>query len=119
METNLALKELYDRAFTAVNPSTVFNGFGTRFPEHYDTPWRASVHNSMPVHYPDSVAVAGLPNNVYPIVSDLGTKDMMKPTTHADAAIPPVIDPLTVRYQNMPENPNAAVLMKGAIMADG
>jgi hypothetical protein len=57
--------------------------------------------------------------NVYPISGDMGTKDMNKPTTHDDAAIPPVIDPLTVRYQNMPDNPNAVVLMRGAILADG
>ena len=119
MESNLELKALYDKAFTAVNPATVFNAFGTRFPEHYDVPWRAQVRNSMPVHYPDSVSVAGLPNNIYPIVSDMGTDDMNKPTSYPDTVIPPIMDPLTARYQNMPDNPNAAVLMKGAILGDG
>lgn len=118
MEANLELKRLYDAAFTAINPSTVFNEYGTRFPDHYDTPWRAQVQNLSPVHYPDCLSVAGLPNGVYPIEGDMGTKDMDKPTEHADAAIAPIVDPLTARYQDMPENPNALMLMKGAILSD-
>lgn len=42
----------------------------------------------------------------------------VKSSVHVDAPIGPIIDPLTARYQNMPENPNAAVLMRGAIMSD-
>ena len=47
----------------------------------------------------------------------MGTSDL-KSSVHDDAPIGPIIDPLTTRYQNMPENPNAVVLMRGAIMAD-
>lgn len=47
----------------------------------------------------------------------MGTRDV-KPSVHDDAPIGPIVDPLTARYQNMPENPNAAVLMRGAIMSD-
>lgn len=111
------LKQLYDAAFTAVNPPNVFNGYGGRFPDHHDTPWRAQVQNSVPVHYPDSMSVHGLPNNVYPIEGSMGPK-RANTTVHTDAPIGEIVDPLTARYQNMPTNPNAVRLMRGAIIAD-
>ena len=106
------LEQVYDAALTAVNPSNVFHGYGSRFPEHYDVPWRSRVANSYPVHYPDSVSVAGLPHNIYPIEGSMGPKEVMT-KAYMDAPFGQVVDPLTTRYQDMPSNPNAAVLFKG------
>jgi hypothetical protein len=108
----LDVDQLYDEAFTAVNPSNVFHGYGGRFPEHYDIAWRTRVRNSYPVHYPDSTSIAGLPDNLYPIEGSMGPTEVLK-QTQEDIPFGEVVDPLTARYQNMPSNPNAVVLFKG------
>lgn len=108
----LLVEDLYDEALTAVNPTNVKQIYGHRFPEHYDIPWRSRVTNSYPVHYPSATSVAGLPQNVYPIKSSMGPRQIMT-NTYEDASFGSVMDPLTTRYQNMPSNPNAAVLFKG------
>lgn len=108
----LTVDELYDEALTSVNPSNVFHGYGGRFPEHYDICWRNRVRNSYPVHYPDSTSVAGLPHNLHPVEGGMGPEEVLK-QTEEDVPFGEVVDPLTARYQNMPQNPNAAVLFKG------
>ena len=73
--------------------------------------------NSNPVSYPDFTSVAGLPGSVYPIVA--APEPLTVPTlVQEEAECGHVLDPLTTRYQNMPENPNAAVLFKGGNTAD-
>ena len=112
-----SLKSLYDSAFTAVNPSNVKYGYGSRFPAHMDVAWRSRIHNNNPVHYPDPTSVAGLPGNVYPIVA--APDPLTVPTlVQEEAECSTVLDPRTTRYQNTPENPNAAILFKGGNMAD-
>lgn len=42
----------------------------------------------------------------------MGPKEVMT-KAYMDAPFGQVVDPLTTRYQDMPSNPNAAVLFKG------
>ena len=73
--------------------------------------------NNNPVSYPDLTSVAGLPGSVYPIVA--APEPLTVPTLiQEEAEANSVLNPLTARYQNMPENPNAAILFKGGSTAD-
>lgn len=114
----IAVKELYDGAFTSVNPSNVFVGYGNRFPQSFPTPWRASVVNTLPVDYPDCEAIAGLPGGVYPIQVAPDARDSLINKAMDDAPMPQVMDPMTVRYQDMPTNPNGVVVIKGPTYGD-
>lgn len=114
-----AVKALYDGAFTAVNPSTVFRGYGSRFPQPYDVPWtlRQGVKNSFPVHYPDTTSIAGLPHGVYPIKPAKEPADLNNIPVE-DAPLGQVLDPMTVRHQNMPTNANALQPVRGGIIGE-
>jgi hypothetical protein len=114
----LSVKALYDEAFTSVNPSNVFVGYGNRFPQVFPTPWRSKVINMVPVHYPNCESIAGLPGGVYPITVAPDSRDSLITKAMEDAPMPQVMDPMTVRYQDMPTNPNGITIIKGPILSD-
>jgi hypothetical protein len=114
----LAVKHLYDEAFTSVNPSNVSHVFGNRFPQPYPIPWRASITNTFPNHYPDVTAISGLPGGIYPIPMALDSRENLIQIAVPDAPFGQVLNPMTTRYQDMPTNPNAVVIPKGGIMSD-
>lgn len=113
-----AVKALYDEAFTSVNPSNVFVGYGNRFPQNFPVPWRSTITNILPVDYPNCESIAGLPGGVYPIQEAPDSREALITKAMEDAPMPQVMDPMTVRYQDMPTNPNGITIIKGPTLAD-
>jgi hypothetical protein len=110
------LEDLYDEAFTSVNPSNVLYGHGSLFPEPFSVNWRNRIVNCIPVHYPDSTTIAGLPHYIHHVQGDMGNPQHTLKQTQEDATVGVRgVDPLTLAYGNMISNPNAVTLFKGGM----